>query len=232
LGNPFVDVLNPVMKILVNTGYTDVLSPTKLNTCAKDCYTATPKSWGDLGYTAYDRSFGANTAADNPANPRVATPFGSVDPLTPEEKKAVPGDAWNAFVSGVQAEIAKPFWGILVPNEAKSAATSAAAVPAPVKAAAATPVIESTPVAAPVAPVSAPAPVEAPAPAVQVSAPAADPAPVSAPVAEISLPANDPAPTPRPRAGAHRGAASAGSDNSGNSDAPKAAASTGHRGGN
>jgi hypothetical protein len=74
------------------------------------------------------------------------------------------------------------------------------------------------------APAADPAPVSAPA------APAADPAPVSAPVApkaEISLPADDPAPAPAPRAGGHRGKASVGS---GNSDAPKASASTGHRG--
>jgi hypothetical protein len=212
LGNPVADALEPALKILVNIAYPDVVTPSEGGT--------------------YNRTFDQSA---------TQIPFGSVEPLTPEEKEAVPGDVWNALITGIQEQLAKPFWGILVPNPAKTAAASSAAVtPAAVKAAAATPVVES----APVAPVAAPpAPVEAPAPAVQVSAPAADPAPVSAPAApaadpapvsapvapkaEISLPADDPAPAPAPRAGGHRGKASVGSDNS---DAPKASASTGHRG--
>jgi len=231
LGNPVADALEPALKILVNTGYTDVLAPDKLAQCATACGTADAKTWAELGYQAYDRTF--QTSA-------TPTPFGSVEPLTPEEKKAVPGDSWNALVDGIKAEFAKPFWGILVPNNGtqSAAATPAAVKPSAVKAAAATPVVEAAPVAAPVAPPATP--VAASAPAVQVSAPAADPAPAApaadpapvstpvAPKAEISLPANDPAPAPAPRAGGHRGAvASVGSDNS---DAPKASAPTGHRG--
>jgi len=229
LGNPFVNVLNPVMKILVNTGYTDVLSPTKLNTCAQDCYTANPKSWAALGYSAYDRTFGFNPAT-NPATPNTVasastpTPFGSVQPLTPEEQRAVPGDAWNAFTGAFKAEIAKPYFGILVPN---TPAAPAAAKPAAVPAAAATTVAPQA-VSAPAAPAvadSAPAPVQA-----EPVAPA--PAPESVPVpAELAAAARDSGPSedPAPVVATHRGGSSS-SGNSGNSDSPKAAASTGHRG--
>ena len=216
LGNPIADAIEPALRILVNIAYPDVVTPTDGGT--------------------YNRTF---------LTSGVQTPFGSVEPLTPEEKKAVPGDVWNALIEGVKAQLAKPFLGILVPNTGTSSAavTPAAAKPVAVKAAAATPVVEAAPVTAPVAPpvgavespapaVQVSAPAADPAPAVQVSAPAADPAPVSAPAApkvEISLPADDPAPAPAPRAAGQRGAAaSVGSDNS---DAPKASASTrGHRG--
>ncbi len=221
LGNPFVDVLNPVMKILVNAGYTDVLSPTKLNTCAQDCYTANPKSWATLGYSAYDRTFGFNPAT-NPATPNKAaspatpTPFGTVQPLTPEEKKALPGDVWNTLSSGVKAEVAKPYWGILVPNP------PAAAKPAAVQAAAA---VAPQEVSAPSAPaVADPAPVPA-----EPVAPA--PAPEAAPVpAELAAAARDGGASedPTPVVAAHRGASSS----SDNADSPKAAGSTGrHRAG-
>lgn len=211
LGNPFADAIEPALRILVNIGYTDVVTPSEGGT--------------------YNRTF---------LTGGVPTPFGSVEPLTPEEKKAVPGDVWNALVDGVKAQFAKPFWGILVPNGsgAQSGATTPAA--AAVKAAAAAPapqVVAPEPVsapqpAAPAAPVAAPAdapsapalPAADPAPAVQVSLPAADPAPS----VDLSAVAGEPAPA-APRVGARRGGASS----SENSDAPKAAASTGrHRGAN
>lgn len=220
LGDPLADALQPALQILVNIAYPDVVTPSEGGT--------------------YNRTFltGGTT-----------TPFGSVQPLTPEEKKAVPGDVWNALVAGVQAQLAKPFWGIIVPNPGDSAAAvPAAAKPAAVKAAAAeaAPVAAvtdsapaavapqvSAPVAAPAVPVAAPAvPVEAPsapvadpAPVVQVAAPVADPAPA----VEISAPDDAPAPSSASRGGSHRGRGSSSAASSSDS-APKAAASSGrHR---
>jgi len=206
LGNPFQDAIEPALKILVYIAYPDVVTPTDGGT--------------------YNRTF--LTGGTN-------IPFNSVDPLTPEEKKAVPGDVWDAFKAGVQAQLDKPFLGIIVPNPDNppaGAATPAAAV----KAAAATSALESV---AP-DPISVPAAPEVSTPAAPVAAPAAppaapaDPAPVSVPVTSsvpavvLPAPAEDPAPAPAPRVSAHRGSASAGSNNA---DAPKAAASTGgHRG--
>jgi len=197
VGNPFQDAIEPALKILVNIAYPDVVTPTEGGT--------------------YNRTF--LTGGTN-------IPFNSVEPLTPEEKKAVPGDVWDALTAGVKAQIAKPFWGILVPNPDNppaGAATPAAAV----KAAAAAPTVPS--VAPDPIPASSGPAVSAPAAPVAVPADLSQ-APVSAPVAvDLPAPAEDAAPVSAPRAGAHRGSASsAGSDNSG---APKSAASTGgHRG--
>lgn len=217
LGNPVADALEPALKILVNIAYPDVISPTKLNECATGCQEGgTPKTWAELGYTAYQRTF---------LNSGVPTPFGSVQPLTPEEKKAVPGDVWNAFVDGVKEQLAKPFWGILVPNG--GGAQSGAATPASaVKAAASTPEPVAPPAVTPQ--VSSPAaPVDEPSvPAVQVSAPVADPVPA----VDLSGLADVPAPAPAPRAGTHRSAAATSSSD--NNDAPQtSSALTGrHRG--
>ncbi len=215
LGNPFADAIEPALKILTNIAYTDVVTPSEGGT--------------------YNRTF---------LTGGVTTPFGSVDPLTPEEKQAVPGDLWHAFVDGVQAQVAKPFWGIIVPNPANPPA-GAATPAATVKAAAATLAPDASPVVAEqvsvpaVAPqMSAPvaAPVETPAdPVAAPSAPVADPAPeveVSAPVADPALPVQVSGPAedsaPAPGASSHSRGASAGSDSSSGSGA---AASTGrHRG--
>jgi hypothetical protein len=200
LGNPAADALAPALKILVNIAYPDVVTPTEGGT--------------------YNRTF--LTAG-------TEIPFGSVQPLTPEEKKAVPGDVWNAFVGGVQDQLAKPFWGIVVPN------STGAAAPAAAKAAA-----TATPAAAAAAsPVAAPAPAEPVAvPQVAVSAPEPAAAPVADPDPVVSVPVDEPAPVATRRAAAaaeagqattrtpHRGRASS----SDNSDAPKASASSGrHR---
>ena len=56
-GNPFAEALAPAMKILVNTGYTDVLAPDKLNQCATACGTVNAQTWAQLGYMDYDRTF-------------------------------------------------------------------------------------------------------------------------------------------------------------------------------
>ena len=206
LGNPAADALEPALKILVNIAYPDVVTPSEGGT--------------------YNRTF---------LQSAIQTPFGSVQPLTPEEKKAVPGDVWNAFVGGVEEQLAKPFLGIIVPNPAKSAATTAAAAATPVKPVAASPaaaVEVSAPavapgVSAPVAPVAAPvegsvpaAPVGDPAPVVKVSAPVADPVPA----VQISAPADDPAPAAAPRGGAHRGRGTSSPDHSAG---PRAAGSSG-----
>lgn len=100
LGTPIADALQPALKILVNTGYTDVITPDKLNTCAKDCGGADPKTYADLGYTAYDRSF--LTSGDD-------TTFLSQAPLTPQEWLQVPGDVIRALIGGITTEIQKIF---------------------------------------------------------------------------------------------------------------------------
>lgn len=214
LGSPLADALQPALEILVNIAYPDVVTPSEGGT--------------------YNRTFltGGTT-----------TPFGSVQPLTPEEKKAVPGDVWNALVAGFQAQAAKPFWGIIVPNPGDSAAAVPAAAQPAVQAAAAeaapaAPVADSAPAAvapqvpapAPAAPVgAAPAPAPVPAPAdpapVQAAAPVVDPAPV----VPISAPDDAPAPSSAPRGGSHRGRGSSSASASDDST-PKAAASSGrHR---
>ena len=146
---------------------------------------------------AYNRTF--LTSGEN-------IPFGSVQPLTPEQKKAVPGDVWNAFVGGVKQELAKPFWGIIVPNPAKSAAavTSGAAKPAAVEAAAATPIAvhSGSPAVAPVSVQQAPAPLPA-----ATLGDAREPAP-SAPVSNPSPSLGSASTVTTPRSQAPRGAAS------------------------
>jgi PE-PPE domain len=73
LGTPLADALQPALSILVNTGYTDVQTPT-----AGGTYNRT-----------YDQS-------------GVYTPFLSVRPLTGSEWLQVPGDVVRALVAGFQ----------------------------------------------------------------------------------------------------------------------------------
>ncbi|WP_313676804.1 PE-PPE domain-containing protein [Mycolicibacterium sp.] len=171
LGNPFADAIEPALKILVNIAYPDVLSPEKLTQCATGCdLGGTPQTWAELGYTPYQRTF---------LRSGVNIPFNSVEPLTPDEKKAVPGDVWNAFKAGVDEQLDKPFWGILVPNPDNP--PTEVTPPAAVQPAAAAPAVEAEPIAAPIVDPIADdvAPPADPAPAVQVSAPADDPAPAA-----------------------------------------------------
>lgn len=91
LSTPFADALQPAFKILVNTGYSDVITPNNLDTCASKCNTADAQTYAQLGYTAYDRSF--LTAA-------TPEPFLSVNPLTPAEWVQVPGDVVRALFTG------------------------------------------------------------------------------------------------------------------------------------
>ena len=105
-GTPLSDALEPAFKILVNIGYDDVVTP--------DMIAADPVKYGS--YQPYDRTF---------LNSGVVTPFGSVDPLTPEEQSQVVGDVFHALLSGFGAQFAKPFWGIIEPANSPAAPASA-----------------------------------------------------------------------------------------------------------
>jgi hypothetical protein len=137
-GTPLSDALEPAFKILVNIGYDDVVTPEMI---AND-----PATYGK--YQPYDRTF---------LNSGVVTPFGSVDPLTPEEQSQVAGDVFQALISGFGAQFAKPFWGIIEPaNPAPSSAAVKAS--SAVRPAAAAPPVEAEPVSAPPAPEAPEAP--------------------------------------------------------------------------
>lgn len=118
IGNPINNILGPVMKILANIGYADVLTPTDLQN---------DPSLVTAGYTAYDRTF---------AQQQIK--FGRVAPLTSAERRAVPGDVLKAFADGLKAQAALPLFGLVVKNPASSAAATkaVAAVKAPKAAAA------------------------------------------------------------------------------------------------
>lgn len=144
LGNPLGDILAPAMRILVNIGYDDVISPEKLNTV--DEMGLLGATYAEENYHAYDRTFYQST-------PDEPTPFGwSKNPaLTPEEKAAY-GEAWKVFKESVKAQSEKPMWGILVKNPATTtdstpAATRVAANPT-ASATAAAPPAQSAPVPA------------------------------------------------------------------------------------
>jgi hypothetical protein len=191
LGNPFADALEPALEILVNIAYDDVV-------VNRD---------PDTGVATYTRTF---TKSATP------TPFGSVDPLTPEERAAVPGDVFAALIGGIQAQLAKPFWGILVPANPQEEVTPPAAVnaapaalPAAAESAAPAPApLVSNSVAAEASPPAAPgvsesevepdsaAPVEAPEPA----APVSDDAPVEPVAVEVEVALDDDAPAESPEA--------------------------------
>jgi hypothetical protein len=91
-GESFADALQPAFEILVNIGYSDVITPNNLNSCAVKCNTpADAQTYAQLGYSAYDRSF---------LTPSVTEPFLSVNPLTPAEWLQVPGDVVRALLTG------------------------------------------------------------------------------------------------------------------------------------
>ena len=124
VGTPWSDALTPAMKILVNIGYDDVVTPQMI---ADD-----PATYGS--YQPYDRTFlksGAGATVDGTT--LTYTPFGSVSPLTPEERSQVIGDVTQALVAGFKAQFAKPLFGYIVPasSGASSAAAKAARVATP-----------------------------------------------------------------------------------------------------
>lgn len=138
VGTPIADMLQPALKILVNLGYSDVVTPTDI---ANDP-TLLAKGYCGLGGVCYDRTFAQTTTTSNT--------FGLLSTLTPQEMLKVPGDVINALVAGIGQQLQKPFFGILEPNQATPAATPAAV-------SAAAPAAVSAPAAQSVAAVSAPA---------------------------------------------------------------------------
>jgi hypothetical protein len=206
LGNPIEDAIEPALKILVNIAYPDVVTPSEGGT--------------------YNRTF---------LTSGTPTPFNSVDPLTPEERKAVPGDVWDALVGGVKAQLAKPFFGFVVPANPQAATPSAA-----VKPAATVRTSETAPAAAEMnsvvpEPVSVPQAPEAVAP---IPEPAKAPVVADVPALAKATTVED-APAAGPRAARRAGADKAADKATGptqrraasaDSDGPaKAAASTGKR---
>jgi hypothetical protein len=121
------DALTPVTKILVNIGYTDVVTPEMI---AND-----PETYGD--YQPYDRTF-----LDAGGDGGAPVSWLSQNPLTPSEWAALPQDLIGALIDG--------FFGWLTPDTAAPAAPAAALTPQ--AAAVAPPVAASDEVAADVAP--------------------------------------------------------------------------------
>ena len=81
LGTPFADALQPAFTILVNTGYSDVVTPADI---------AADPTLADT-YQPYDRTFLTSATPE---------PFLSVNPLTPAEWLQVPGDVVRALFAG------------------------------------------------------------------------------------------------------------------------------------
>jgi hypothetical protein len=81
LGTPFADALQPAFTILVNTGYSDVVTPDDI---------AADPTLADT-YQPYDRTFLTSATPE---------PFLSVNPLTPAEWLQVPGDVVRALFAG------------------------------------------------------------------------------------------------------------------------------------
>lgn len=99
LGTPFADALQPALEILVNTGYSDVITPDELDTCAVKCNTGDAQTYAQLGYSAYDRSFLTSSVSET---------FLSVAPLTPAQWLQVPGDVFQALVTGFRDVFVPP----------------------------------------------------------------------------------------------------------------------------
>jgi len=118
LPTPIADALQPAFTILVNTGYSDVVTPTDI---ANDPALAEK-------YQPYDRTF---------LTSGTPQPFLSVNPLTPAEWVQVPGDVVRALFKGFQDEFLPVAPGVVpasaVPSLAppvSAARTLAAAVEA------------------------------------------------------------------------------------------------------
>lgn len=145
------DALTPITKILVNIGYTDVVTPEMI---AND-----PDTYGD--YQPYDRTFSEAAGTDG-----SAVNWLSENPLTPSEWRDVPRDLVQALIDG--------FLGIFSGGSTSTAAPAAALAP---KAAAAEASVAAEQEAAAPAPVSNDEPSGA-ADASTTSAPAEAPASV------------------------------------------------------
>jgi len=113
LPTPIADALQPAFTILVNTGYSDVVTPTDI---ANDPALAEK-------YQPYDRTF---------LTSGTPQPFLSVNPLTPAEWLQVPGDVVRALFKGFEDEFLPVGPGVVpasaVPSLAPAAAAGAAVV--------------------------------------------------------------------------------------------------------
>lgn len=96
------DILEPAARILVNIGYTDVVTPSEGGT--------------------YNRTFDQSA---------TETPWLSAQPLTFDELLAVPGDVLKALVDGFTAEMQQLFGGATTEEEPAPAAAAVAVDPAP-----------------------------------------------------------------------------------------------------
>ena len=189
LPTPIADALQPALTILVNTGYSDVITPADLPN--------DPSKWYTRSYTT--------------AN--VVQPFLSVSPLTFEEWTRVPGDVFNALVKGFsdvfipKAEPAQstPPAAATPPVSVTSAAATAKLVTATVDSAAPQAI---TPLAPREAEVTEEAPA-APAKPVTRSARKAAPAAKPAAATPATAAAGDPDSAPAPKRSAARSARSA-----------------------
>ena len=119
LGTPIADMLQPALKILVNIGYSDVVTPTDVATNPD----LLDKGYCALGGVCYDRTFAQSTSVNNT--------FSLMGNLTPQEMLQVPGDVLNALVTGITQQLAKPFFGIIEPAPCVGCAPTAAVAPAP-----------------------------------------------------------------------------------------------------
>jgi hypothetical protein len=89
LGTPFADALQPALTILVNTGYSDVVTPADI---------AADPALADK-YQPYDRTFLTSGTTET---------FLSVSPLTPAEWLQVPGDVFQALITGFRDVFVPP----------------------------------------------------------------------------------------------------------------------------
>jgi len=117
LGTPLADALQPAAKILVNIGYSDVVTPAEI---AADPTLAET-------YQPYDRTFLTSATTE---------PFLSVNPLTPAEWLQVPGDVVKALIGGFVSVFAPGLVGGAASQPAtapsvRAAATAARAITAP-----------------------------------------------------------------------------------------------------
>ena len=119
LGNPLADILTPALRILVNIGYNDVITPAKLTEV--DPLSLEQRTYQEEGYSVWDRQF----VQTDPENP---TPFGwfKNPAMTGEDTRHAYGDAFKAFVGALKTQAAKPMLGILVKNPADTTAATPA----------------------------------------------------------------------------------------------------------
>jgi hypothetical protein len=114
---PIADALQPAFKILVNTGYSDVVTPADI--------AADPVKYAD--YQPYDRTFLTSATPE---------PFLSVAPLNRAERRQVPGDVANALVTGFRSVFAPspaavPPASVLAPSAAGARSVAAVSTKAP-----------------------------------------------------------------------------------------------------